>query len=86
MYKDARTIAQRQSYKSQESRDTSSELFCEHPTMRFQNAPLRTTHDGRVLIVCTPKLNALFSGKDSFLTTILYNGNPTTATTTRIHK
>ena len=52
----------------------------------ISEAPLRTPHDGRVLIVCTPKLNALFSGKDSFLTTILHDGNPTTAIATRINK
>ena len=54
--------------------------------MQFQNAAKTTPRDGRLLIVCTPKLNELFSGKDSFLTTFLNDGNPTTKTATRIYK
>ena len=50
---DACTQSQRQSYESQESRETSTELSCVRRRVRLQKAVEGTPHDDRAFIVGT---------------------------------
>ena len=79
---DARTSSEQQSYELQESHETFAKLSCDHrkTVLRSQKVAVRTL---RLSFVLGNKMHNL---EDSFLTTFLKDGNPTTTTETCIHK